>query len=177
MPRRRRATRTLDKISSAVPAAARGRFEGCAQSGEFLAAQIPFTFGLGIFFDVAAGIGAVGSKPPHFGQIEHLGDHAQRAIGLIGNVGIGVVQLGDVGACDVRDLSPPQLTVNEKREGAPVFRLRGGLAADERVLAHEPRPKAQPVAAAAESFRSLHPAMLSARRSRFERQRPGLFDR
>ena len=49
------------------------------------------------------GFDAVRTQAPHLGEIEHLGDHLQAAIGVVGDVPEIVMELGDVGACDLVD--------------------------------------------------------------------------
>ena len=86
---------------------------------------------------MAARIRPIGPKTPHFGKVEHLRQDAQRPIGLIGDVSIGLVQLGNVRSRHFGHAPPSQLAVDEQGEGAPVFSLSSRLAANEYMLAHE----------------------------------------
>jgi hypothetical protein len=67
-----------------------------ANPTQFSRAQEPFAFLLGVFPDVLARVGPVRTQAPHLGQAEHLRDHLEAAVGLIGDVAQVMVELGDI---------------------------------------------------------------------------------
>jgi hypothetical protein len=95
----------------AVGTAARGGLKRLSEALELLKTQKAFTLTFSIFPDISAGIDTIGTKSPHFREVEHFREHAKRTIGLVGNVGIGMMQLGNVGA---RHLDPP---LSQDRKG------------------------------------------------------------
>ena len=57
--------------------------QGLSQACELFRRQEPLALALPALADVVAGVGVVRSQSPSFGQVHHLGQHAQRAVGLI----------------------------------------------------------------------------------------------
>ena len=57
-----------------------------ANPAQFCRAEETFAFLLGVFPDVLARVGPVRTQSPHLGQAEHLRDHLEAAVGLIGDV-------------------------------------------------------------------------------------------
>ena len=88
-----------------------------------LVGQEPFAPHFLVFLDVPAWVGAIRAKPPDFREIEHLREHAQGPVGLVGLVGKAVMDLGDIGAFDIDDLSRPDPGVDEELDRAAVFAL------------------------------------------------------
>ena len=68
-----------------------------ADTSQLSRAQEPLALLLRILLDVLARIAAVWTQAPHLGKVEHLGDHLQAAIGVVGDVAEIVMELGDVG--------------------------------------------------------------------------------
>lgn len=93
-----------------------------------------FALFLGVFADVLARIGAVRAQAPHLGKVEHLGDHFQTAVGLIGNVAQIVMKLGHVSARDLGHQTPAEGGQDETPQIAPVFPGGAGFEPDRDVL-------------------------------------------
>ena len=58
---------------------------------------------LRVFLDVLARVRSVRTQAPHLGEVEHLGDDLQAAVGVVGDVPEIVMDLGDVGAGHLGD--------------------------------------------------------------------------
>ncbi|MGR3734572.1 hypothetical protein [Pseudophaeobacter sp.] len=95
---------------------------------QFILAQIPLPFNLAILGHMAAGIGAIRAQAPNLGKIEHLGQHAQRSVGLIRLVAEFLMQAGDVLALQIHHFEIADGRGNEQINGAAVFALDGRLA-------------------------------------------------
>ena len=65
-----------------------------------------------ILLDVPPRVGAVRSQAPEFGEVEHLGDDLEIAIGLVGTVPPIVMVFRDIGSGDIDD---PQMTDSRKK--------------------------------------------------------------
>ena len=87
--------------------------------------------------DVPARVRAVGAQPPHFGQIEHLAQHAEGAIGLGLLVGQLLHQRGHVRPLHVLHLHPPHDRDDAAVNDALIAALRAGLVALLGVVLHE----------------------------------------
>ena len=101
-------------------------------------AQEPLALFLRIFLDVLARVRSIRPQAPHLGEVEHLGDHLQAAIGVVGDVPEIVMELGDVGARDLGHavIAEPR---NDKPLQHPLVALGGArLEAEIDVLFLEP---------------------------------------
>ena len=71
-------------------------------------AQEPFALLLGIFLDVLARVRSIRTQPPHLGEVEHLGDDLQGAVGVVGDVPEVVMDFGHVGPRHFRHAMAPE---------------------------------------------------------------------
>ena len=127
---------------------------------------------------VAAGIGAIGPIAPQFGQVEHLSDERQHAVGLGGRFLHALHQRGDVVARDLVNLLATEGRDDEAVDLVLVAGLRAGLVVRLGVVVHEPAAQfldrrrlagfGLVVARVAATSDFGQPVL---------RQRPGLFDR
>lgn len=115
--------------------------ENRAQALELLGAQeaLPLLFLEPL--DVEARVRAVGSQAPHLGEVEHLREHAERAVGLVGRLAQAVVQLGDVASLDFRHLAAADSGIDEELDRTAVLVGRAGLAVGGNILVEKPLPK------------------------------------
>ena len=87
---------------------------------------------------MAARVRPVRAQAPYLRHVEHLGQHLQGPVRLIGRVPVFVMQRRDVLALHVDPLEAANRRFDEQVQGAAVFLLRGRLAAFLRMLAKEP---------------------------------------
>ena len=115
--------------------------ENLAEALELLGAQEPLPLFLLEPLDVQAGVRAVGTETPDLGHVEHLGEHAEGAVGLVGRLAHTVVQCGDVAPLDFGHLAAADFGLDEEVDGPPVFVGRAGLAMRGDVFLQEARPE------------------------------------
>lgn len=101
-------------------------------------AKEPFALLLRVFPDVLARVGPVRTQAPHFRQAEHLRDHLEAAVGLIGDVPQVVVELRDIVPGDPRDCELPEGGQDEALQIPAILFSRAGLHADGDVFLVEP---------------------------------------
>ena len=77
-------------------------------------------------------------RTPQLGEIEHLGEDLQAAVGLVGNVPVLVMEAGNLLAADLGDRPPAEEGEDELLEASPVLLLRRGLQVHGDVLGVEP---------------------------------------
>ena len=87
---------------------------------------------------MAAGIGAIGPVAPQFGQVEHLSDERQHAVGLGGRLLHALHQRSDVVARDLMNLLAAEGRDDEAVNLVLVAGLRAGLVVRLGVVVHEP---------------------------------------
>ena len=87
---------------------------------------------------MAAGIGPVRPQAPDLGEREHLGEHAERPVCLVGLVAHVVMQPGDVLAFHLGDPHLAERGIDEERHRPPVPGLRAGLAVNGDIVLEEP---------------------------------------
>ena len=109
-----------------------------ADPAQFRRAEKAFALLLGILPDVLSRVGAVRTQPPHLGQAEHLRDHFEAAVRLIGDVTHVVMELRHVRPGDARDRQLPERGQDESFEVAAILLGRARLHADRDVLLVEP---------------------------------------
>ncbi len=112
-----------------------------AKSAEFLGRQEALALVLWKPFDVLAGIGVLVAQAPHFGQVHHLGQDAQGAIGLVGDVGEAALELRDIGRRDSPNALGFEERIDEQLDAALVLGARRRLAAHGDMLLEEPCAK------------------------------------
>ena len=84
------------------------------------------------------GLEPSGPQAPQLGEIEHLGEDLQAAVGLVGHVPVLVVEAGDFLAADLGDRPVAEEGEDELLEAPPVLLLRRGLEVHGDVLGIEP---------------------------------------
>ena len=97
-----------------------------------------FALFLGVLPDVLARVGPVRTQAPHLGEAEHLRDHLEAAVGLIGDVAQVVVELRDIGPRDPRDRQLPESGKDEALQVPSILFAGAGLHADGNVFLVEP---------------------------------------
>ena len=120
----------LDTLQFALP-------QNLTEPGKFILGQIALALLLGVLLDMTTGVGAVGAKPPDFGQVERLRQELKAAVGLDRRVAEGVMELGDVRALDLADAQVADpvpdvglgvVAVADDRAG---FAMLGGVLVDD----------------------------------------------
>ena len=101
---------------------------------EFSRAQKTFPLLLGILLYMLARVRPVRTQPPHLGEAEHLRDHFEAAIGLVGNMPQVVVELCDVGPSDLGDAMSSERGQDRPLDEAAITLRRGFLDPDRDVL-------------------------------------------
>ena len=91
--------------------------------------------------DVQARVRAVGTQTPHLGEVEHLRQYAERAVGLVGLLVHVVAQCGDVAPPDVGHLAAAVLGPDEELDRSPVLLGRARLAMRGDVLLQKAFPE------------------------------------
>ena len=110
-----------------------------ADAAQLGGAQEPLALLLPVLLDVLARVGAVRPQAPQLGEIEHLREDLQAAVGLIGDVPVLVVEAGDLLAAHLGDRPVAEEGQDELLEAPSVFLLRRGLQVHGDVLGVEPR--------------------------------------
>ena len=103
--------------------------------------QEPFPLVLLVALDMPAGIGAVGAPAPDFGEGEHLGQHPERPVGLIGLVPQAVMQCGDVLALYLWNPQLPDHGVDKQPHRTAVLFPGARFAVDRDIFLQEPAPE------------------------------------
>lgn len=97
---------------------------GAAQLG---GRQEPLALLLPILPDVLPRVGAVRPEPPQLGEIEHLREDLQAAVGLVGDVPVLVVEASHFLAAHLSDRPVGEDGKDELLQAAPILPLRRGL--------------------------------------------------
>ncbi len=121
----RRMALTADLVSDSSSSTARRTFPRAVNSSRLRKRP---RFSSTYFLTCRQGLLPSGRRPQIFGEVEHLGEHAEGSISLVGSVAQAVVQFGDILAFDVRHLAGPDLGIDEQFDGSLVFRLGARLA-------------------------------------------------
>ena len=115
-----------------------GLAQDLAQTLGLLGRQEPLALALLVALDVAAGIGPVRPQAPDLGEGEHLGEHAERPVRLVGLVAHVEMQFGDVLTLHLGDPHLADRGVDEERHRPTVLPLGAGLAVGGDILFEEP---------------------------------------
>ena len=105
--------------------------------GQLLQIEKGLAFALRIFGHMAAGVRAIGAQAPDFQEIEHLREHAQGAVGLIGPVTIVMMKLGNIGAGHIDDFETAERRLDKVIKRPAVFALGRGLATHQHMFGIE----------------------------------------
>ena len=77
---------------------------------------------------MARGVEPVGAELLDSGEVEHLGQHSERAVDLIGRLAHVVMRCSDIDPLNLRHAQLSAPGVDEELLGAAVFRRRARLA-------------------------------------------------
>ena len=108
-----------------------------AETAVLLVGQKPLAPVLGVFLDMPARVDALGPHLPHLGKRQHAREHAQRPIGMVGNVAHVVMKGDDVALADIADAALAETGEDAVVDDLAVEPCGAGLQMGGGVLLHE----------------------------------------